>query len=306
LIPLIWEILHREDESKPEKYHEKAWEVALRLLFCLRDSGFRKLPVVTDSWFSGEEFFSILSRNQYPFCAEIKCNRKISKHRFRNIDMRLDSFFKQRSQRTIRYNNKKKLASEAILWLKDANERSYKICAIANKNAHDKSPFAYYASNMLAWDASKIWGLSRDRWAIEVQFRDLKQFFTLGEAAVRSKQAVETTISLSAIALTVIRLKQIEKAESHKIGNQYVRPVPAGDIVRNLQLNSIFQSISKLATNNTQREKIIRRFNNANFCQKPAEFRKQKSDVKIGIVSFLKTLVASAAEKFWKNEMAVA
>lgn len=304
LIPLIWEVLHREDQNDDENRHEKAWEVALRLLKELSDVGFKKFPVVADSWFCGEEFFTRLCDNGYKFCIEFKSNRKVVQHGFRKTDMSLLAFFKNRFMRTIQYNNKKKLASEAILWLKDAEIRPYKICAVANKGAHDKEIFAYYGSNELAWDASKLWGLSRDRWAVEVQFRDLKQFFTLGGAAVRSKQAVETSISVSAIALTVIRLEQIEKAESQKIGNQYVRPIPAGDIVRRLQLISIFKSISRLATNDSQREKVISRFNNANFCQKPAEFRKSSSEKKSGLVTFLKNLMTSAAEKFCSYKMA--
>jgi len=304
LIPLIWEILHREDKNDDTISYEKGWEVAFRLLQELSNFGFKKFPVVADSWFCCEEFFTKLSDNGYKFCIELKCNRKIIKHGFCSINMSLYAFFKNRFMRTIRYNKKKKLASEAILWLKDAEKRPYKICAIANKGAHDKEIFAYYGSNELAWDASKLWSLSRDRWAVEVQFRDLKQFFTLGGAAVRSKQAVETSISVSAIALTVIRLQQIEKAESQKIGNQYIRPIPAGDIVRRLQLISIFKSISGLATNNAQREKVLKRFNNANFCQKPAESRKIKSKHGFGLVTLLKSLVASAAEKFWSYKMA--
>ena len=304
LIPLIWNVLHREDNNGNEKQHEKSWEVALRLLQELDKNGYEKFPIVADSAFCCEEFFSLLSKMDYKICAEFKCNRIAVKHIFRRFHMRLDVFFRTRSRKTIYYNKKPKLASEAILWLKDAKERPYKVCAVANKTSRDKEPFAYYGTNQLAWDATKIWGLSRDRWAIEVQFRDLKQFFTLGEAAVRSKEAVETTISLSAIALTVIRLQQIEKAESQKIGNRYVRPIPAGDIVRKLQLSSMFESISSLATNNDQREKVLIRFNDANFCQKPADFRKEKLEPERGIVSFLKSLVESAAEKFWGHQMA--
>ncbi len=57
--------------------------------------------------------------------------------------MRLDMFFKNRFMRKIYYNKKVKLVCDAILWLKEAKERPYKICAIANKNSGDKEPFAY-------------------------------------------------------------------------------------------------------------------------------------------------------------------
>jgi hypothetical protein len=306
LIPLIWEVLHREDSDTNNQQHKKAWEIALKLLQNLNDLGYEKFNIVADSWFCCEEFFSILSEKNYDFCVEFKRNRKVVRYGFKSFNMRLDVFFKNRFMRKIYHNKKVKLACEAILWLKDAKERPYKICAIANKNSGDKEPFAYYGSNKLTWDATKLWGLSRDRWTIEVQFRDLKQFFTLGEAAVRSKQAVETTISLSAIALTVIRLQQIEKAESHKIDNRYTRPIPAGDIIRKLQLTSIFQSISKLATDDAKREKVIGRLNDANFCQKPADFRKEKiKENDNGLVSFLKNLAESAAEKFWGKQMPI-
>jgi hypothetical protein len=74
----------------------------------------------------------------------------------------------------------------------------------------------------------------------------LKQLFALGEAAVRSKQAVETSISISMIALTVVRRLQLETVDASK--DQHERPKPASSIVNNIKLSSFNTFISRLAS----------------------------------------------------------
>ena len=116
--------------------------------------------------------------------------------------------------------------------------------------------------------------MARDRWAIEVQFRDLKQIFAIGKAAVRSNQAVETSISVAAIALTVIRLEQIALADRNE--DQQARPIPAGNIVREYQLQSLIASVSKLASSSASPsvETFKRRLTPENLHQKPTEVRR--------------------------------
>jgi hypothetical protein len=111
--------------------------------------------------------------------------------------------------------------------------------------------------------------MARDRWSIEVQFRELKQLFALGGAAVRSKEAVETSISFSVIALTVIRFEQLRRIDANE--NQYVQPVPAGIIVNELRLDSMNRSIHALVTCEKTRNKCSRRLRHENFGQKPTE-----------------------------------
>jgi hypothetical protein len=232
--------------------------------------GFPILTVAADSWFGGEEFFDALDSSGFPFVVEIKCNRKVARWGRKILDIRVDELFSDKIKTAIKFLGKRKYASEAILQFHDS-KRSLKVVAVANHKRLADKPFAYYVSNKLTWDATKIWGLSRDRWGIEVQFRELKQLFTLGEAAVRSQEAVETSISVAAIALTVIRLLQLAKADANK--NQYVRPIPAGAIVRDLQVESMLLSISKLVSlkESKHRDKFHLRMNHRNLNGKPAE-----------------------------------
>jgi hypothetical protein len=71
LIPIFWEILHRQDLNET-KIHEKDWEVALRLLEDATLFGFPQFPVVLDSGFSGNEFMNRLTQKGYRFILEIK------------------------------------------------------------------------------------------------------------------------------------------------------------------------------------------------------------------------------------------
>lgn len=272
LIPVYWEILHREIEGY-EDLHEKGWEVALKLLDAAMEFGFPKLAVCADSWFACEELFQALRHpsRDMRFVSEIRNNRKVVGHGpTKNLNESVAEFFLDRSRKAIFYRGIKKWAAEAVLRFKDSKQ-SLKTVAVANKKGLAHEAFAYYVSNQLTWNASQIWAIARDRWSIEVQFRDLKQIFTLGGAAVRSQQAVETSISVTAIALTVIRLQQLARADANK--NQHARPVPAGGIVNELTLSSLKRSISKLASSKPTkiRKKVAARMQLKNFGRKPTE-----------------------------------
>jgi hypothetical protein len=283
-IPVLWEILHREKKKDTDQFtewasHVKGWEVALKLLkmATATTSDFPKFTVVCDSWFSGNDFFTELDRNGFSYIAEIKSNRIVTHHGRTKIESDIADFFEDRSRHKIFYWGLPKWATCAVLKLNDLTLKQ-KIVAVANKKGLVEKCFAYYASNELTWDAKKIWGISRDRWAIEVQFRELKQLFALGEAAVRSKQAVETSISISMIALTVIRRRQLSSVDAKK--NQYVKPIPASSIVQHYQLNSLKLAVTKLAS--TGETIILDRFRTRlrkeNFGKKPTEeFKNSKS-----------------------------
>ena len=179
LIPVFWDILHREIEGH-EDQHEKGWQVALRLLREATEFGFPKLLVVADSWFAGEEFFEGLRASELPFVVEIKSNRKVmGQLRSDTKDVRIDKYFARKARQKIDYRGKKKWAAERSLYFKDST-RKFKVVAVANEKDLDKECFAFYVSDRLTWNAQRLWAAARDRWTIEVQFRDLKQIFTLG------------------------------------------------------------------------------------------------------------------------------
>jgi hypothetical protein len=243
-IPVKWEILHRTDDKKIQD-HEKGWVVGLRLLREAIDEKFPDLPFVADSWFACEEAFIELDKMGIGFVMEVKNNRIVSLHGREKIGINVKKFFQDFKRTKIYFMKKARWACSVVLRFKDSKIR-LKTVAVANQKGLTTDPFSYYVSNKLTWDENKIWGLARYRWAIEVQFRELKQHFALGEAAVRSKQAVETSISISMIALTVVRQFQLENADANK--NQHVRPIPASTIVSNFKLNSFNVLISKLAS----------------------------------------------------------
>jgi hypothetical protein len=272
LIPVFWEILHRKGKEYPGEHHKKGNDIAYNLLEQATEMGFPKYPVVMDSWFAGKELFEKLDKNGYKFVIELKNNRKVVKHSRSVLYESISTFFSNRFRHKIYYLNRSKWATCATLVLNNMDKK-LKVVAMANKKGLAHECFAYYATNQLAWDATKIWGLSRDRWSIEVQFRDLKQLFTLGGAAMQSKNAVETTISMSAIAMTVVRNKQLAYADANK--NQHQRPCPASSIVQKYALDSLKCGIHKLASSTDLRaiQKFHSRLRLENFGRKPTEKR---------------------------------
>ena len=275
LIPVYWEVLHRDlstltDEEIPE-VHEKAWIIALKKLDEAFELGFPKLTLSSDCWFGCEELFDELIDRGIDYEIEIRSNRNIAFHGRKKVDMRVDDFFKDRSRSPVYVGKNRKYGSEATVQLRGSKRKS-KVVAIANTKKGEN--FAYYATNRLNWNASKVWKLSRDRWGIEVQFRDLKQLFTLGKAAVQSQNAVETAISIAAIALTVIRLQQIDEVDTK--GNNSTKPRSAGSIVQELVVKSFKQLIDEIANSPGSAivQKLKQRFSYKNLAGKPAEFRR--------------------------------
>jgi hypothetical protein len=279
-IPILWEILHRDflkltdAPSAEDLAHEKAWEIGLRFLDVVKESGLPKLTLAADSWFFGKDFCDGIVSRGFNYVIEVRSNLIVRKHGKKSLESKLTKFFMDKNRRVIRWQKKSKFVAESVVVLSEITA-PIKVVAVANHRDLDEEVFGYYACNQLTWDASKIWGYSRGRWSIEVQFRELKQLFALGGAAVRSKQSVETEVSISMIALTVIRLEQLADADSNK--NQYAQPNSAGNIVRKLEINSVSRSLLKLAIE-PKSSVVIKfrlRYTRKNLNTKPAERRRQ-------------------------------
>lgn len=244
VIPLHWQILHVE--SKAPELYRCATEVALTLLDELEAEGFPRLTVAADCWFSGEPFYEGLNRRGFGFVVENRANRIVSAVSAESLAPKtaLPSVFSARRYTPIVYRKRRRFAAECVLTLRSCRKVPLKIVAVKNRSV-DEAPYAFYATNRLAWNAQKVWSISRDRWMIEVLFRELKSLFALGEPAVRTESGIETTVSISMVALTVIRTQQWEIAAQRS--HQDTRPVPASAIVHQLQTKLLHRGISVLA-----------------------------------------------------------
>jgi len=158
LIPVAWEILHRDlskvtsntGKDASTRVHETGWQVALRLLDQVLLSGFPKLPVSADSWFHGEDFCRGLDERGVPYVIEVKSNRIAETQGRKKIGRNLLSFFKGKLRQLILFKNRPKFASEAVVTLRDS-AAPVKIVAVANRRNLDDEVFAYYASNQLTY-----------------------------------------------------------------------------------------------------------------------------------------------------------
>ena len=291
-IPIFWVILHRQEsesgrkkeskemnEKKGNQVEEKAnhktgIEVALELVKKAVKEGFPKFTLVFDSWFCSNWFMESLNKIGIEFVGEIKSNRLLKDEKNPRTDpLNVSEFFRERPRSKIIHEGKGKWSASIVTNLNACEIEKLKIVAVANNKGLRHGPFAYYVSNRTHWDATKIWRISRLRWAIEVQFRELKQLFTFGEAPVRSKKAVEIHLSMSAIALSVIRCIQLAIPDASK--NQYTRPVPALAIVQQLKLASLSGCISNLVSGNKKELLEIKmKLDLKNYREKPKVGRK--------------------------------
>jgi hypothetical protein len=270
VIPLHWQILHVESDA-PELYR-KANQVVLDLLQVLSAEGFPKLTVVGDSWYAGEPLYQGLSDLGYDFVFEIRRNRIVATidGRKPKEKIKIEPVLSQRPCSRIRFRGRFRYAFERCVRFRNSKVE-LKAVGVKNKLI-DEQMYAIYVTNRLAWNASKVWSISRDRWMIEVHFRELKSLFALGEPAVRSKNGIETTISVSLISLTVIRLEQFAQPNTKK--DQHCRPDTAGNIVQKVQLRLLQRGISKLAHPSSAENALLKlrtRLTLQNLRRKPTE-----------------------------------
>lgn len=248
VIPIHWQMLHVQSQA-PERYR-CATDVALSLLDVLVAEGFPKLTVTADCWFSGEPFYAGLDERGFKFVVENRSDRVVHAVSGTRVapKTKLPTVFESRVYRSIHYRKRRRFAAESVLTLRSCRTVQLKIVAVKNRVV-DEMPYAFYATNWLAWNAQKVWSISRDRWMIEVLFRELKSLFALGEPAVRTENGIETTVSISMVALTVIRSQQWEIAAQKRL--QDSRPVPALAIVQQSQTKLLHRGISALANPTT-------------------------------------------------------
>ena len=200
-LPLSYEFLTKKDEPD----YELAFDVAIRLLQELFESGIPKMPLVADSWFFSGDFATKLKKMGVDFIGEIKSNRKVKKstehpERWSSLPELFANLKKKK------YGKKKtiKWYQERLLRIKKVDFK-LRVIAVYN-NRKEKNPFAYYASTNSEISGTKILKFYKARWKIECLFRDLKQWLSFGRLPCRGENAAHLAVCLPLALIVSLRL----------------------------------------------------------------------------------------------------
>jgi len=193
-------------------------EVLKNELLILKAGGFGKLTVCADSWFAGTDLFEWLEKNQFVFEIEVKFNRKVT-------------YFNKKPQGKL--GDKKKIVYPSISDVACSLKRNtafsggapkqiasgvvrvlgshlrLKFAAVWNTGDSTKDrPFAIYVTNKTSFCASRIWALSRFRWAIECHFRRSKQDFSFDTFPTHSSETAFGLIVLGMFLICSLELSR--------------------------------------------------------------------------------------------------
>jgi hypothetical protein len=192
--------------------HIPANVIAIHLLQEAIHYGFPPCPVTSDSWFDSKDFIKSVINLGCDFAGELKSTRNVKNNPSPNSPVRkLTTWFNDLTRQRLpqtkfqkRLEKRGKAFSEDNLYITDLGY-PLKVIAVYNR-MNGNSPFAYYATTNLSMTGSKLWKMSRARWAIEVMFRDLKQFLSFGRLSAGGEGGANLSICIPLILFTSMRI----------------------------------------------------------------------------------------------------
>jgi hypothetical protein len=217
--------------KKHPKYRPRSnivrWQ--LRIVKALR---LHHLTVTADSWFADRKIFEWLQANGFDFEIEMKGNRKVT-----YLDKRPQGLVGKRTKivypklsdvaanlkRNTAYSGgaPKQVAGGVVRFF--GSDLRLRFCAVWNQNdTAESQPFAYYVTNNTSRPASRIWALSRFRWAIECHFRRSKQDFAFDTFPIHDAIAAHKLIILGMFLITTLELSRHDPA-ARPAGKQEIR-----------------------------------------------------------------------------------
>jgi hypothetical protein len=221
--PIGWRIYKRKGKNK--------WKLAIELIDEAMELGLNIDIVMFDSWFCVSGMINALIKRKLLFIADLKSNHTVE-------------FIVQDTSRTIKLNIKEvfkycvHLGTSANLGLVDRedgiaeqvlyetvtmtlfipafNRKLRCVKSIDKRTSGEK----ILVTNALCWEAAKIISTYSQRWLIEEFFKNVKGFFGLEKACIRSEQAGALTLMLVSFAdllLSIQLWKNVHESSDKKL-----------------------------------------------------------------------------------------
>ena len=180
------------------------------------------LTITADSWFADKKLFRWLQANGFDFEIEMKANRKVTYldkipqgivgKKGKIVYPKLSDVARRLKRNTAFSGGAPKQVAGGVVRFFGSDLR-VKFCAVWNQNDSGKcSPFAYYVTNNTNRPLSRIWALSRFRWAIECHFRRSKQDFAFDAFPVHDASVAHKIMVLGMFLITTLELSRHDSA----------------------------------------------------------------------------------------------
>ncbi len=192
--PLAYVILRKKDDASYVSPHEMVGNLVERMLL----EKFPKLPITMDTWYCESALIKRLTLLGITVYTEIKCDRNCRRSFLpRSGWMKPWKLFKLESKHMFRIGNrgKKYKYFSSVKGTIKGYRGWLKLVGAYNKR-QDRKPFATYICTDLRKTSEEIWQALRDRWAIEVMFRDLKQHLNFGQFPSKCGEGTDLSICI--------------------------------------------------------------------------------------------------------------
>lgn len=221
--PIGWRIYKRKGKNK--------WKLAIELVDEAMELGLNIDVVMFDSWFCVSGMINALIKRKLLFIADLKSNHTVEfmvQDTSRTIKLNINEVFKYCVHLGTLANLglvdredgiAKQVLYETVtmtLFIPAFNRKLRCVKSIDKRTSGEK----ILVTNALCWEAAKIISTYSQRWLIEEFFKNVKGFFGLEKACIRSEQAGALTLMLVSFAdllLSIQLWKNIHESSQKKL-----------------------------------------------------------------------------------------
>jgi hypothetical protein len=205
VFPLAYQFCTNQNTSD----HIPGCERVILMLKELKENGFPShIPLVADSWFAGDKFVNQLTQEGFTYVLEAKRNWYCKSYdngtnsKYYPLTVLSKQKKKERVSFTLypsnsRLRRTRSYQQKTFVGRFRSFKKSARIVCVYNQNGQStKEPFAYYFTNAKEKSAEWVITRMRERWSIEVMFRDLKQNLLFGKHSLRGATGAHLSVCI--------------------------------------------------------------------------------------------------------------
>jgi len=180
----------------------------------------KKLKFLFDTWFLSNTMVALLKKHGLQYVSRAKCNRIIS-----GLGMSLNEYassvLKESDFKkvTIERNGKLENAFVYAAILPISNLGDVKISFV--KNEFDGPVKVFIVSNDLKLSGSELVRIYKERWAIETDYKDSKQYLGLADFHLRKKKGITRYLTLCFLISTYLTYIRLLGVLNHCFGSEF-------------------------------------------------------------------------------------
>jgi len=177
----------------------------------------KNLTILFDSWFLAKSIVAVLDRYNLKYVSRVKSNRIIlglgmSLKEYASTVLKLSDF----KEIVIERRGKIEKAFTYTCILPISNLGDVKVCFVKNKV--NEPVKAFIVSNNLKLSGAELIKHYKERWAIETDYKDTKQYLGLGDFHIRKKEGILRYLTLCFLVSTYLEYLRLIGIFGHCYG----------------------------------------------------------------------------------------